>query len=248
MHILITGAAGTSPQLLPQWLVVDRALGGAPIHKLDADRHRGSCAARRLFGPHQIRAADLNEPGVAAKPVLGAAGCDLSSWPAWCPAKPNSISTRAIGSIWMAPAPARSHPRVGGGYNPRELFTSSMAVFGAPFPRHPDDFIGCRRPPTAPRAIVELKLVDYTPCHILASVGFLLPFIVGARGPEQGASGFFSGIVRESLAGLDAILPLEETVLHNPRHLRARGRFPGPRRQSRPAPSRGPASTSTCRA
>ena len=32
--------------------------------------------------------------------------------------------------------------------------------------------------------------------------------------PNRAASGFFSGIIREPLAGLEAVLPVEDTVLH----------------------------------
>ena len=46
-------------------------------------------------------------------------------------------------------------------------------------------------------------------------VGIRLPSIVVRPGkPNKAASGFFSGIIREPLAGEEAVLPVEESVLH----------------------------------
>src|SRR5262249_61066578 len=67
MHILITGAAGMIGRKLTERLVVDRVLHGQPIDKLTLI---DIVAPVRLasFSDHvKTRAADLNEPGVAAK-------------------------------------------------------------------------------------------------------------------------------------------------------------------------------------
>src|SRR5262249_1452513 len=46
-------------------------------------------------------------------------------------------------------------------------------------------------------------------------VGIRLPSIVVRPGkPNKAASGFFSGIIREPLAGQEAVLPVADTVLH----------------------------------
>src|SRR5438270_859045 len=46
-------------------------------------------------------------------------------------------------------------------------------------------------------------------------IGIRLPIIVVRPGkPNAAASGFFSGIIREPLAGLEATLPVPETVVH----------------------------------
>src|SRR5262249_60585005 len=48
-----------------------------------------------------------------------------------------------------------------------------------------------------------------------AGVAIRLPSIVVRPGaPNKAASGFFSGIIREPLAGLEAVLPVLETVVH----------------------------------
>jgi nucleoside-diphosphate-sugar epimerase len=105
----------------------------------------------------------------------------------------------------------------GGGYRPRLVFTSSIAVFGAPFPDAiADDFH--LTPLTSygtQKAVVELLLADYTRRGFLDGVGIRLPSIVVRPGkPNKAASGFFSGIIREPLSGQEAVLPVEESVLH----------------------------------
>jgi nucleoside-diphosphate-sugar epimerase len=105
----------------------------------------------------------------------------------------------------------------GGGYRPRLVFTSSIAVFGSPFPDAiADDFH--LTPLTsygAQKAVVELLLADYTRRGFLDGVGIRLPSIVVRPGrPNKAASGFFSSIIREPLAGQEAVLPVEDSVLH----------------------------------
>jgi nucleoside-diphosphate-sugar epimerase len=106
---------------------------------------------------------------------------------------------------------------VGDGYRPRLVYTSSIAVFGAPFPPSiPDEFH--LTPLTSygtQKAIGELLLADYTRRGFCDGVGIRLPTIVVRPGkPNAAASGFFSGIIREPLAGLEATLPVPETVVH----------------------------------
>jgi nucleoside-diphosphate-sugar epimerase len=105
----------------------------------------------------------------------------------------------------------------GDGYRPRVVYTSSIAVFGAPFPESiPDDFH--LTPLTsygAQKAIGEALLADYTRRGFCDGVGIRLPSIVVRPGkPNKAASGFFSGIIREPLAGVEAALPVSETVVH----------------------------------
>jgi nucleoside-diphosphate-sugar epimerase len=97
------------------------------------------------------------------------------------------------------------------------VFTSSMAVYGAPFPDIiPDEFQ--LTPLTsygAQKVMCEQLLADYTRKGILHGVGIRLPSIVVRPGkPNRAASGFFSGIIREPLAGEEAVLPVADTVLH----------------------------------
>ena len=106
---------------------------------------------------------------------------------------------------------------VGGGYQPRVVFTSSIAVFGAPFPEAiGDEFLSA--PLTSygtQKAICELLLSDYSRRGFFDGIGIRLPTICVRPGkPNKAASGFFSGIIREPLAGQEAVLPVPETVRH----------------------------------
>ena len=104
-----------------------------------------------------------------------------------------------------------------GGYKPKVIFTSSIAVFGAPFPDAiGDEFLNA--PLTSygtQKAIGELLLADYSRRGLFDGIGLRLPTICVRPGkPNKAASGFFSGIIREPLAGQEAILPVPETVRH----------------------------------
>ncbi len=105
----------------------------------------------------------------------------------------------------------------GENYCPRLVFTSSIAVFGAPFPNKiPDDFF--TTPLTsygAQKAISELLLADYSRKKMIDGVSIRLPTICVRPGkPNLAASGFFSGIIREPLNGQEAILPVDTDVRH----------------------------------
>jgi nucleoside-diphosphate-sugar epimerase len=107
--------------------------------------------------------------------------------------------------------------RVGDGYRPRVVFTSSIAVFGAPFPDAiGDEFLNA--PLTSygtQKAIGELLLSDYSRRGFFDGVGIRLPTICVRPGkPNLAASGFFSGIIREPLAGQEARLPVAKSVRH----------------------------------
>jgi nucleoside-diphosphate-sugar epimerase len=97
------------------------------------------------------------------------------------------------------------------------VFTSSIAVFGAPMPDViPDDFN--LTPLTSygtQKAMSELLLADYTRRGFIDGIGIRLPTICVRPGkPNKAASGFFSGIIREPLSGQPAILPVPDTVRH----------------------------------
>jgi len=102
-------------------------------------------------------------------------------------------------------------------YRPKLVFTSSIAVFGAPFP----EFIGdefFNTPLTSygtQKAISELLLADYTRRGFLDGIAIRLPTICIRPGkPNKATSGFFSNILREPLAGREAVLPVADDVQH----------------------------------
>jgi len=214
MHILITGAAGMIGRKLSDRLARDGALSGRAIERLTLTDIVPP--ARPAFsGSVDVSAADIAAPGEAAKLVArrpdvvfhlagivsGEAELDVDKG-----YRVNLDGTRAL---WEALRAAGPRPRV--------VFTSSIAVFGAPFPAAiPDDFH--LTPLTSygtQKAMCELMLADYTRRGFLDGVGIRLPSIVVRPGkPNKAASGFFSGIIREPLAGQEAVLPVAETVLH----------------------------------
>ena len=121
--------------------------------------------------------------------------------------------------------------KTGDGYKPRVIFTSSMAVFGAPFPHAiPDEFH--LTPLTsygAQKVMCEQMLADYTRKGILEGVGIRLPSIVVRPGkPNKAASGFFSGIIREPLNGEEAQLAGRRHGGAHPRQPALGGRLPDP--------------------
>jgi nucleoside-diphosphate-sugar epimerase len=217
MHILITGAAGMIGRKLTERLVIDRAIGGQPIEKLTLIDIVAPTRPVGFSDHVKTRAADLAGPGVAEKAVSerpdlifhlagvvsGEAETDFEKG-----YHVNLDGTRALlEAVRLA----------GGGYKPKFVFTSSIAVFGAPFPDAiPDDFH--LTPLTSygtQKAISELLLADYNRRGFLDGVGIRLPSIVVRPGkPNKAASGFFSGIIREPLAGQEALLPVADSVLH----------------------------------
>jgi D-erythronate 2-dehydrogenase len=217
MHILITGAAGMIGRKLTARLVADGALNGQPIDKLTLIDVTVPETPQGFAGSVVTSAGDIADPAVAraavaGKPdvifhlaavVSGEAELDFEKG-----VHVNLDGSRALIEAIRA---------VGEGYRPRLVFTSSIAVFGAPFPQAiADDFH--LTPLTSygtQKAIVELLLADYTRRGFLDGVGIRLPTISVRPGqPNKAASGFFSSIIREPLAGAEAVLPVEDTVVH----------------------------------
>ena len=217
MHILVTGAAGMLGRKLTEWLVRDGGLNGRQIDKLTLLDVVPPTNPTSFAGKTDVVAADLSTPGKAARAiedrpdiifhlagvVSGEAELDFDKG-----YRVNLDGTRALLEAIRAS---------GDGYRPRLVYTSSIAVFGAPFPESiPDDFH--LTPLTSygtQKAIGEALLADYTRRGFCDGVGIRLPSIVVRPGkPNKAASGFFSGIIREPLAGVEAALPVSETVVH----------------------------------
>ncbi|MEM0947737.1 MAG: D-erythronate dehydrogenase [Pseudomonadota bacterium] len=109
------------------------------------------------------------------------------------------------------------HLASGGAYRPRVVFTSSIAVFGPPFPEKIGDDFLCA-PQTsygAQKACTELMLADLARKGFIDGFSIRLPTICVRPGkPNLAASSFFSGIIREPLNGVPAALPVPDTVRH----------------------------------
>ncbi|MCC0053850.1 MAG: SDR family oxidoreductase [Rhodobiaceae bacterium] len=215
MHVLILGAAGMIGRKLTERLVADGTLAGRTITKLTLHDVVMPAAPQTSIAV-ETRAGDFSQAGaaenlVAGRPdvifhlaaiVSGEAETDFDKG-----YRVNLDATRALYEAVRALE----------GYNPRVVFTSSIAVYGAPFPDViPDDFQ--LTPLTSygtQKACGELMLSDFTRKGHFDGIGIRLPTICVRPGkPNKAASSFFSGIIREPLAGVEAVLPVSEDVVH----------------------------------
>ncbi|MDW3224107.1 MAG: D-erythronate dehydrogenase [Paracoccaceae bacterium] len=121
-------------------------------------------------------------------------------------------------SMWhLLEAFRNAYEASGGTYLPKVVFTSSIAVFGGPFPDKIDDeFLSA--PQTsygAQKAISELMLSDFSRKGFVDGLSLRFPTICVRPGKANlAASSFFSGIIREPLSGKEAILPVKPSVRH----------------------------------
>ena len=218
MHVLVIGAAGMVGRKLLAAMLRDGRIGDKAITQFTlADVIEPSTPDTDL--PVLTIAADLSEAGVAAalvktRPdvifhlaaiVSGEAEADFEKG-----YRINMDGTRhLLEAIRLASQSSQ--------YKPRLVFTSSIAVFGEPLPETIGDSHH-HTPLTSygtQKAICELLLADYSRRGFVDGVGIRLPTIVVRPGkPNKAASGFFSGIIREPLAGMEASLPVDETVRH----------------------------------
>jgi nucleoside-diphosphate-sugar epimerase len=217
MKVLIIGGAGMVGAKLAARLAKDGEVGGKPIESLTLADIVAPTPPKASGLAVAVEAVDIAEPGiadrlVAARPdlifhvaaiVSGEAEVDFEKG-----YRINLDGTRLL---------LEAIRQVGDPYCPRVVFTSSIAVFGAPFPEAiRDDYF--HTPLTSygtQKAIGELLLSDYTRRGFLDGIGIRLPTIVVRPGlPNKAASGFFSNIIREPLAGHEAALPVPESVRH----------------------------------
>uniref|UniRef100_Q07KC1 NAD-dependent epimerase/dehydratase n=1 Tax=Rhodopseudomonas palustris (strain BisA53) TaxID=316055 RepID=Q07KC1_RHOP5 len=217
MHILILGAAGMVGRKLTDRLMKDGQLGGREITKLTLQDVVAPPRPLDATIPVDIVTSDFADaaaapPLVASRPqmifhlaaiVSGEAEAEFDKG-----YRINLDGTRYLLEAIRA---------VGNGYHPRLVFTSSIAVFGAPFPQQiGDEFF--HTPLTSygtQKAICELLLADYTRKGFVDGIGIRLPTIcVRPSAPNKAASGFFSNIIREPLSGHEAVLPVTEDVRH----------------------------------
>jgi len=219
MHVAIIGAAGMVGRKLTERLVREGRLNGKDIEAFTLIDVFQPESPAGFKGKVDARAADLSAPGQAEKLVStrpdvifhlaaivsGEAELDFDK----------GYRINLDGTRYLFDAIRLAHGQ--DGYKPRVVFTSSIAVFGAPLPYPiPDDFH--TTPLTSygtQKAISELLLSDYTRRGFFEGIGIRLPTICIRPGkPNAAASGFFSNILREPLVGQEAVLPVPETIRH----------------------------------
>ena len=215
MKVLILGGAGMVGRKLAERLAKDGELGGKAITGMTLYDVVAPQAPAGAGFPGIRETGDLPAEGetdrlIAAKPdvvfhlaaiVSGEAELDFE--------KGYRINLDGTRNLYESIRKAQ--------YAPRVVFTSSIAVFGAPFPEAiPDEYH--LTPLTSygtQKAIGELLLADYTRKGIFDGVGIRLPTICVRPGkPNKAASGFFSNIIREPLVGEVAVLPVSDDVRH----------------------------------
>jgi nucleoside-diphosphate-sugar epimerase len=216
LHILILGAAGMVGRKLTEQLLRDGRLGKQDITRMTLQDVVAPAKPATSI-PVTVVASDFADAGAAAPLIAG---------------RPDVIFHLAAIVSGEAEAEFDKGYRInldgtrhlieairnaGDGYKPRLVFTSSIAVFGAPFPEKiGDEFF--QTPLTSygtQKLICELLINDYTRKGLLDGISIRLPTICVRPGkPNKAASGFFSNILREPLAGEEAILPVSEDVRH----------------------------------
>jgi len=223
MKILVTGSGGMIGRKLVERLVADKTLGGKTIESLTlVDVVESPIPAGAPANTKPI-VTDFSEPGVsttliAERPdvifhlaaiVSGDAEANFE--------KGYKINFNGSWSLFEAIRLEGQKEGQSSPYKPRFVFASSLAVIGPPFPDSvPDEF--APTPSTsygAQKAMTELMLADYSRKGFLDGVGVRLPTICIRPGkPNKAASSFFSGILREPLAGHEAPLPVGDDVRH----------------------------------
>lgn len=216
MKVLILGGGGMVGQKLARALVAD-GLNGTPcdltLHDMAFPPQGADVADKRI--------GSIADPGVMsglaaerfdvifhlASIVSGEAETDFDK--GW---RVNMHPTWALLEGLRA-----EHEATDGSYVPRVIFTSSIAVFGGPFPdKIGDEFLTA--PQTsygAQKAICEAMISDFSRKGFIDGMAIRLPTICVRPGKANlAASSFFSGIIREPLNGKEAILPVSDTVRH----------------------------------
>jgi nucleoside-diphosphate-sugar epimerase len=224
MNILVLGGAGMVGRKFIQRIAKEGSLNGRGIESVTAQDVVMASPPAECAGPNAPFAfkavtSDLGDEGEAARLIAerpdlilhlaaivsGEAEADFEKG-----YRVNLDGTRAL--FEAIRQEGKREP-----YAPRVIFTSSIAVFGAPFPEKIGDEFHLT-PLTSygtQKAIGELLLADYTRRGFMDGVGIRLPTICVRPGsPNKAASGFFSNIIREPLAGHEAVLPVPEEVKH----------------------------------
>lgn len=215
MHVLVIGAAGMIGQKLVEKLLHQRSLRGQTITKMTLQDVVAPQEPRDKPFEIVTRTGDLSVPGEAAALVAdnpgvifhlaaivsGEAEADFEKG-----YRINFDGTRFLFDAIRARK-----------YMPRVVFTSSIAVFGAPFngPVKDDFHLTPLTSYGTQKAMGELLLADYTRRGFFDGIGIRLPTICVRPGkPNKAASGFYSSIIREPLAEQEAILPVPDTLRH----------------------------------
>jgi nucleoside-diphosphate-sugar epimerase len=216
MKVLVTGAAGFIGQKLAMKLAKEGEIGTEAITELILADVIEAKAPEGASFPVKVTTANLSilkevEETVSGKPdliyhlaaiVSGDAEQNFE--------KGYAVNVDGLKNLLEA-------IRLMDDYTPRLVFSSSIGVFGSPYPDIiPDTYH--RTPRTSygtQKAICELLLDDYTRKGFVDGVAIRFPTISVRPGkPNKAASSFFSSIIREPLSGQEAVCPVSREVRH----------------------------------
>jgi D-erythronate 2-dehydrogenase len=221
MKLLITGGGGFVGARLARTLLARGTLNGQPVTALVlADQFAPPAdllaepRVQARTGPLLGQCAALGEEGFdgvfhLASAVSGECEADFELG-----MRSNLDSTRALLDALRA-------GMLAGGKLPRVVFSSSVAVFGpdaaVPMPSVvADDTLPA--PQTSygtQKLICEHLVADYTRKGFIdGRAARLMTVTVRPGKPNGAASSFFSGIIREPLAGVESICPVDAQVSH----------------------------------
>ncbi len=225
MKILITGGAGYVGTRLAKALLARGELDGRALHRIV------------LADQVPPRAEMLVDKRIEARTGPLLAQCEALSTQAWdgvfhlasavsgeCEAdfelglRSNLDSTRALLDA-LRRAPRTSH--AGHEHVPKLVFSSSVAVYGPDPSTTLPDVVGDDTLP-APKTsygthklMCEHLVADYArKGYVDGRSARLMTVTVRPGKPNGAASSFFSGIVREPLAGVDSVCPVSPDVSH----------------------------------
>ena len=221
MKLLITGGGGFVGARLARALLARGTLAGQPVQQvvltdlapppadLLADARVQARTGPLLAQTDALREESFDGVFHLASAVSGECEADFELG-----LRSNLDSTRALLDALRLNVAA-------GGKVPRVVFSSSVAVFGpdaaVPMPKVvADDTLPA--PQTsygAQKLICEHLVADYTrKGYIDGRAARLMTVTVRPGKPNGAASSFFSGIIREPLAGVEAICPVDASVSH----------------------------------
>jgi nucleoside-diphosphate-sugar epimerase len=221
MKLLITGGGGFVGARLARTLLARGTLSGQPITALVlADQFApptdllAEPRVQARTGPLLAQCATLGEEGFdgvfhLASAVSGECEADFELG-----MRSNLDSTRALLDALRAGVQA-------GGKPPRVVFSSSVAVFGpdaaVPMPSVvADDTLPAPQTSYGTQKLMcEHLVADYTRKGFIdGRAARLMTVTVRPGKPNGAASSFFSGIIREPLAGVESICPVDAQVSH----------------------------------
>lgn len=219
MHVLIIGAAGMVGKKLTNSILSSCRLGSKKVTVLelvdvieptkpDADEIKIHTHELDLSDQQATSALINQKPDVIihlAAIVSGEAEKDFEK----------GYRINLDGTRYLFDAVRNLHES--SGYYPKILFSSSIAVYGTPFPDAIDDaFLSAPLSSYGTqKAMSELLLNDYTRKGYCDGLSMRLPTVCVRPGKANAAaSSFFSNIIREPLAGKTANLPVSRTVRH----------------------------------